>query len=94
MEEFTRLVGNPQVVLGLAASLCFWPISVFTGVLEGEGDVVVFSVKFFDRRNSLALIESATLCHDCQVMGLYLGLNPVRLTVLAPKSEDYTTVPK
>ena len=38
------------------------------------------------------LIESATPCHDTQVMGFYRVSNPLRVTVLAAKSEDYTTV--
>ena len=61
---------------------------------EGEGEVAVFSAKRWDRRNRADLIESATPCHDAQVMGSYRGSNPLRLTVLASKSEDYTTAPQ
>ena len=56
------------------------------------GEVAVFSSKRWDRRNSYALIESATPCHDAQ--GYWWDLNPVRLTVLAAKSVDYTTAPQ
>ena len=38
-------------------------------------------------------MESATPCHDTQVEGLYWVLNAVYLTVLAAKSEDYSTMP-
>ena len=61
---------------------------------EGEGEVAVFSAKRWDRRNRADLIESTTPCYDAQVMGSYGGSNPLRLTVLASKSEDYTTVPQ
>ena len=33
------------------------------------------------------LIKSTTPCRDAQGAGLYLGLDPVHLTVLAAKSE-------
>ena len=36
-------------------------------------------------------IESATPCHDAQVVGPNRISNPLRLTVVAEKSEDYTT---
>ena len=39
-------------------------------------------------------MESVTPCHDAEVVGLYLGSNPARLTLLAVKSEDYTTAPQ
>ena len=61
---------------------------------EGEGEVAFFSTKRWDRRSREDLIESTTPCHDAQMVGLYLGSNPVRLTVLATKSEDYTTTPQ
>ena len=35
-----------------------------------------------------------TSCHDAQVVGSYQVSNPLRLTVLAAKSEDYTTAPQ
>ena len=60
---------------------------------EGEGEVAFFSAKRWDRRNRTDLIESATPCHDAQVVGLYRGSNPLRLTILAAMSEDYTTAP-
>ena len=62
--------------------------------LIGEGEVAFFSTKRWDRRNRVDLIESATPCHDAQVMGLYRDSNPLRLTVLAAMSEDYTTAPQ
>ena len=40
------------------------------------------------------LIESATPCHDAQVMGPYRDTNALRLNVLAANSEDYTTAPQ
>ena len=61
---------------------------------KGEGEVVVFSAKRWDRRSSYALIESATPCHDAQVVRPYRVSNPLRLTVLASKSDDYTTEPQ
>ena len=61
---------------------------------EGEGEVAFFSAKRWDRRNRADLIESATPCHDAQVVGLYRDSNPLRLTVLAALSEDYTTAPQ
>ena len=60
---------------------------------EGEGEVAVFSAKRWDRRSSSALTESATPCHDAQVVGSFQVSNPLRLIVLASKSEDYTTAP-
>ena len=59
-----------------------------------EGEVAGFSAKRWDRRNRADLIESATPCHDAQVVGLYRVSNTVRLTVLAAISMDYTTVPQ
>ena len=53
--------------------------------------VAVFSANRWDRGNRADLIESATPCHDAQVMGFYRGSNPLRPTVQASKSEDYTT---
>ena len=61
---------------------------------EGEDEVAFFSAKRWDRRNRADLIESATPCHDAQVVGSYRVSNPLRLTVLAAKSEDCTTVPQ
>ena len=62
--------------------------------LKGEGEVAFFSAKRWDRRNRADLIESATPCHDAQVVGLYRDSNPLRLTILAAMSEDYTTAPQ
>ena len=61
---------------------------------EGEGEVAFFSAKRWDRRNRVDLIESATPCHDAQVVGPYRDSNPLRVTVLAAMSEDYTTAPQ
>ena len=61
---------------------------------EGEGEVAFFSAKRWDRRSRADLIESATPCHDAQVVGLYRDSNPLRLTILAAMSEDYTTAPQ
>ena len=36
-----------------------------------EGKVAFFSAKRWDRRNRVDLIESATPCHDAQVVGSY-----------------------
>ena len=38
--------------------------------------------------------ESATPCHDAQVVGPYLVSSPIRVTNLAAKSEDHTTAPR
>ena len=57
---------------------------------EGEDEVVGFNA---NRRITEDLIESTTLYHDAQVVGLYLGSNPVRLTALATKSENSTSAP-
>ena len=61
---------------------------------EGEGEVAFFSAKRLDRRNRADLIESATPCHDAQVVGPYRDSNPLLLTILAAMSEDYTTAPQ
>ena len=55
---------------------------------EGEGEVAFFS------RNRADLMESATPCHDAQVVWPYRDSNLLRLTVLAAMSEDYTTAPQ
>ena len=52
---------------------------------EGEGEDAVFSAKLWDRRNRAELIESATPCHDGQVVGSYRGMSPLHLTVLTSK---------
>ena len=61
---------------------------------SSEGEVAFFSAKRWDRRNREDLIESATPCHDAQVVGPYRDSNPLRLTTLDAMSEDYTTVPQ
>ena len=61
---------------------------------EGEGEVAFFSAKRWDRRNRADLIESAIPCHDAHVVGPYRDSNPLRLTILAAMSEDYTTAPQ
>ena len=61
---------------------------------EGEGEVAFFSAKRWDRRSRTDLIESATPCHDAQVVGPYRDSNPLHLTILAAMSEDYTTAPQ
>ena len=53
-----------------------------------------FSAKNWDGRNRADLIGSATPFHDTEVVGPYLDLNPLCLTVLAAMSEDYTTAPQ
>ena len=49
----------------------------------GEGEVAFFSAKYWDRRNRVDLIESATPCHDAQVIGPYRDSNPLYLTIFA-----------
>ena len=61
---------------------------------EGEGEVAFFSAKRWDRRNRADLIESATPCHDAQVVGPYRDSNPLRQILLAAMSQDYTTAPQ
>ena len=61
---------------------------------EEEDEVAFFSAKCWDRRNRADLIESVTPCHDAQVVGPYRDSNPLRLTILAAMSEDYTTAPQ
>ena len=60
-------------------------------ISAGEGEGAFFSAKRWDRRNRADLMESATPCHDAQVVGSYRVSNPFHVTVLAAKSEDYTT---
>ena len=61
---------------------------------EGEDEVAFFSDKCWDCRYRADLIESATPCHDAHVVGSYWVSNPLRLTILVAKSEDYTAAPK
>ena len=58
---------------------------------EGECKVTFFSANHWDGRNRAAYIESATPCHDAQVVGSYRVSNPLRLIILASKSEDCIT---
>ena len=67
----------------------FYLIGNYIG--EGEGEVAFLSAKRWDRRNRADLIESATPCHDAQVVGPYRDSNPLRLTVLAAMSDGATT---
>ena len=62
--------------------------------MEGEGEVAVFGAKRWDSRGSEALIKSATTCHDAHVVGSYRVSNPLHLTVLTAKSEEYATAPE
>ena len=71
---------------------CLATLFGLTTLVEGEGEVAVFSAKRWDHRNSLALIESATPCHDA--LRCWWDLNPIRLTVLDAKSVDYNTAPQ
>ena len=61
---------------------------------SNEGEVAFFSAKRWDRRYRADLIESTNPCHGAQVVGSYRDSNPLRLTVLAAMSEDYTTAPQ
>ena len=61
---------------------------------EDEGEVAFFSAKRWDLRNRADLIEFATPCHYAPVVGPYRDSNPLRLTVLAAMSADYTTAPQ
>ena len=62
-----------------------------SGRVWGEGEVAFFRAKHWYRRNRADLIEFATPCHDAQVVRSYRVSSPLRLTVLAAKSEDFTT---
>ena len=64
---------------------------------KGEGELAVFrvfSTKRWDRRSRADLIESATPCHDAKLVGSYRVSNPLHLTILASKAQDYTTAPQ
>ena len=54
----------------------------------------MFSAERWDCRSREDLVECAAPCHDAQVVGLYRVSSPVYLTVMAAKSDDYTTVPR
>ena len=69
-------------------------ISKYLAIGEGEGEVAFFGAKHWDRRNRADLIESATPCHDAQVVGPYRDSNPLRLIVLAAMLEDDNTAPQ
>ena len=60
----------------------------------GEGKVAFFGANLWDHRKGADLIESAIPCHDAHVMGSYQVSNPLHLTVVGAKSEDYTTAPQ
>lgn len=58
-----------------------------------------FRTKCWDRRTWSSqtwgdLIESATPCNFAQVLAFYLGLKPVRQTVLVAKSNAYNITPQ
>ena len=61
---------------------------------------MVFGAKYWDRRGSKALIESATPCYDAEVVEPYRvskfdnNRTLFGLTVLTAKPEDYTTAPQ
>ena len=57
-------------------------------------NVMIFPPAMSDHRNKADLIESATPCHDAQVVGSYQDSNLLHQTVLTSRSEDYTTVPQ
>ena len=57
-------------------------------------EIAFISAKRWNRRIRADLIESATPCRDAQVVGSYRVSNPLCLTILAAKSEDYTTAPQ
>ena len=60
---------------------------------ESEGEVAVLAPGFGIAK--VVLIESAMPCHDAQVMRFCSVLNPLFVTtVLAARSEDYTTAPQ
>ena len=59
---------------------------------KGEGKAAFFSAKCWNHRYGADLIiESPTPYHDAYVVMSYWVSNPLRLAVLAAKSEDYTT---
>ena len=61
---------------------------------EGKGEFAFFSAERLDRRNRADLLESATSCYDAQMLRSYRVWTPFHLTVLAAKSENYTTAPQ
>ena len=61
---------------------------------KGEGNFASVSAKHWDSTNVTGLIELATPCHDGQMVGSNQISSPLRLTVLAAKSCDYTTAPQ
>ena len=62
--------------------------------MEGEGEVAVLAPSAGIAEVAKAPIESTTPCHSAPVVGPYRVSNPLRLTVLAAKSEDYTIAPQ
>ena len=55
---------------------------------------MIFITNHWDSRSNYELIDCATPCHVGQALGLYLGSNPIYLTVLPATPEDYATVPQ
>ena len=53
---------------------------------------ILYALKFL--RLDQTCTRSLVTCHDAQVRGPNRVLSPLRLTVLAAKSEDYPAAPK
>ena len=75
--QVMRQIGFPFYIIGLICSLYKEQESAVrtgygdTNWFRVEGEVAVFSAKRWDHRNRADLIESATPCHDAQVVGSY-----------------------
>ena len=54
----------------------------------------VFNTKLWDHRSLGVLIDSATLHHGTSAKKVVFSLNPVRLSVVAAKFENYITTPQ
>ena len=83
---------NSLITEQLSFSVCpgFFILSIHL-IGDFEGEVAVFSAKCRDGRSIEDLPESATPSLDAHAEELYLKANPVRLTLLAAKSDYYTT---
>ena len=90
-QESLRLASLANMMRNFFGTIC---ARLIGGEGEGEGEAAFFSAKRWDRRSRTDLIESATPCHDAQVVGPYRDSNPLHLTILAAMSEDYTTAPQ
>ena len=71
--------------MDVPSHLLFWQMK------KSECEDVVLGVQCWYRRSTEGLIESATP-RETKVTGLELGSNCIRLTVLAAKSDDNTTL--